>query len=125
MLKSTRSLSIRTQAQALRQQGHTYMEICAELGCSIPKGTLAYWFREIRLTPQQQDRIRAKIVANGARGRPLAREAWAKKVARWREGIEARVQPFGRLPYTDSMLGSWSAASCTCVREENTHRPDI
>ena len=105
MAKMIYSPSIRTQARALRQQGRTYTEICVKLERPIPKGTLAYWFKNIRLTPQQQDRIRAKIIASGVQGRPLACEAWARKIARWREEIETRVQPFRRLPYTNPMIG--------------------
>ena len=55
----------KVRAFTLRQQGYTYTEICAQLG-SIPKGTLAYWFRHISLQAIQQDRIRKKIVASAA-----------------------------------------------------------
>ena len=105
MQNTVYSPSTRARATALRRQGYTYTEICGELGRPIPKGTLSYWFKDIHLTPQQQDRIRAKINACGVQGRPLASEAWAKKIAQWREEIETRVKSFGRLPYTDPMIG--------------------
>ena len=102
--KTIRSSLVCSQARNLRQQGWTYTEICDRLG-PIPKGTLAYWFKGIRLSAPQRARIREKIVASAAMGRPLAREVWAKKIARWREKIEARVHPFGRLPYTNQVIG--------------------
>ena len=105
MLKTAYSPLIRDQARTLRQQSCTYTEICAELGRPIPKGTLAYWFKDIRLTTQQQERIRAKIVASGVQGRPLASAAWARKIARWSEEIETRVKSFGPLPYSDPLIG--------------------
>ena len=104
MLKTIYTSAIRGQARTLRQQGYTYTEICAELGRAIPQATLAYWFKDIHLTPQQDARIRAKIAASAAQGRLLACKAWANKIARWREQIEARVQPFGRLASIDPVI---------------------
>ena len=94
----------RTHARSLRQQGYTYTEICSQLGL-IPQGTLAGWFKDIQLDSQQQRRIHDKIIASAARGRPLARAAWAKKMQAWREMIEARAKPFGLLPYSHPIFG--------------------
>lgn len=98
------SSTIRARAAALRQEGYTYTEICTRLG-PIPKATLAYWCRSIRLSEQQQFRIQQKVLAGGAQSRPLAVIAWANKVRKWQEQIERRVAPFGRLPYNDPHIG--------------------
>ncbi len=95
---------LRVRARTLRQRGYTYTEICSRLG-TIPQGTLAYWFKDVHLNEAQQARIHAKIAASAAKARPFARMAWAKKMQRWRTGIEQRAKPFGFLPYTDPMIG--------------------
>jgi hypothetical protein len=87
----------RARARLLRQQGCTHAEIRAQLG-DIPQATLAYWLRNISLSTSQQKRIQAKVIASAARGRPLAREAWARKISQWQEEIKTRVKPFATLP---------------------------
>ena len=94
----------RVRAQYLRRQGYTYTEICDRLG-RIPQGTLSYWFKDIQLDRKQRARIQAKIIASAARGRPLAREAWVKKLAKWRREIETRARSFGSLPYHNPLIG--------------------
>src|SRR3989338_8967098 len=96
--------SIRTLARSLRQQGLTHTEICQQIG-AVPQATLSYWLRGIQLNGQHKARIDAKILASGAAGRPLAREAWERKLHRWRTVIEARVTPLGVLPYQDPSIG--------------------
>ena len=119
--------SVRVRAQELRREGYTYAEIQRPLG-PIPKSTLAHWLKDISLTEQQQLRIHAKILASAQDGRPLARAAWATKMQRWRERIEAQVMPFGQLPYTDSFLTTirplenLCAELCIVVKEPNTQR---
>lgn len=94
----------RARAQYLRRQGYTYTEICDRLG-RIPQGTLSYWLKDIHLNRTQRARIQAKIIASAARGRPLARKAWIKKMAKWRQHIEARAKPLELLPYENSAIG--------------------
>lgn len=52
--------------RAFRHLGWTYGEIMQVI--PVPKGTLAYWCREIRLTEQQIEAIKAR--ANGQKGVP-------------------------------------------------------
>ena len=87
------SEATRRQAHALRRRGYTYTEICAKLG-TVPKGTLAGWFKGIRLNSEQQARIRAKIVASGARGRPLARQVLQAKLETWKSSKRHAAQTF-------------------------------
>jgi len=98
------SPATRAHARTLRQQGLTYTEICHQMG-RIPQGTLAGWLKNIHLTAVHRRRIHAKIIASAAKGRPLARAAWANKMARWREQIETRVKPLGVLPSLHPAIG--------------------
>jgi len=83
----------RRQAHALRQRGYTYTEICTKLG-TVPKGTLAGWFKGIHLNRKQEARIRAKIVASGAQGRPLARQVLQAKLETWKSSKRHAAQTF-------------------------------
>ena len=94
----------RIRARQLREQGLTYTEICDQLG-PIPQATLSGWLKSIRLNRVQRQRIRTKIVESAAQGRPLARQAWARKIALWREGIDRRVAKLGPLPFLDATIG--------------------
>lgn len=48
----------RNRAIELRKQGRTYGEILKEI--SVSKGSLGYWLRDIKLTPEQIERIQYK-----------------------------------------------------------------
>lgn len=95
---------LRDRARMLRQQGLTYTEICAQLG-AVPKSTLACWFKDIQLSIEQQARVRDKILASGARGRPLARLVHERRLDQWRADIEASVAPLAMLPFHRPALG--------------------
>ena len=53
---------IREQAIGLRVQGKTYPQIQEALGIKIPKGNLFYWFKKIKLTPEQAEKIREQKI---------------------------------------------------------------
>lgn len=95
---------MRDRAIALRRKGYSYAEICSRLG-NIPHSTLSYWFQNVRLTDGQQVRIQSKILASAARGRPLARVAWARKMRQWRTHIEHGTKSLGTLPQIDMAIG--------------------
>lgn len=52
---------VRDRAIALREQGYFYREICNELGLTIPPGTLAGWFKKIKLSVQTQKILNDKM----------------------------------------------------------------
>jgi len=62
-------------AVKLRAQGKTYSEIQEELCVSIPKSTLSYWCRDVRLPKRSSERIARMSAKNLERGRKLALEA--------------------------------------------------
>lgn len=96
--------TIRTRARQLRQQGLTHTEICQRIGV-VPQATLSYWLKGIQLNGQHKARIRAKILASAAEGRPLARLAWQRKIAAWQLGIEHRVSSFRGLADRNPLVG--------------------
>jgi hypothetical protein len=81
--QGTYSPKIREQARHLRQQGFTYSEIIAELGGDIPKTTIQYWVRDIKLTTEQKARIKQKELDAAAQGRLKAAE-WHREQKRKR-----------------------------------------
>ncbi len=81
------SVSIREQAQQLRQKGKTYYEIKSLLQTDIPKSTLAYWCRNILLPKNYHAKVKRLNKLNLARGREISsknrkekREAFLKSV---------------------------------------------
>lgn len=73
MFRRTRSYppEIRERARELRRAGFTFSEIIAELG-AIPRATLSYWVSDVKLTIEQQARIKQKELEGSAKGRTLA-----------------------------------------------------
>lgn len=59
----------REKAIALRKKGRTYTEIQRAMRASIPKSTLSYWFKNIKLSDEYQKRIKRKIVKSVHAGR--------------------------------------------------------
>ncbi len=111
MMRKTRQQlpALRARARTLRQRGYTYTEICSRLGV-IPQSTLAYWFKDVHLNGAQQARIRAKVLVNAARARPLARAAWAKKMERWKDAHRQRAAQF-----VEGLDDSQSLAKLACA----------
>lgn len=64
--------AIKEKAKSLRSLGKTYAEIRTSLGKNIPKSTLSYWCRGIKLPIHQLNRIERKIAAAGSRGLAIA-----------------------------------------------------
>lgn len=71
-------------ARSLRNGGYSYAEI--QKFVSVPKATLSYWFRDIKLTGPQLERLREKRAEASRRGT----EERSKKVARMIEEIETK-----------------------------------
>ena len=94
---------VKARAVTLRQQGHSLGEISDTL--HVSKITVQGWVAHIGLTEAQCQRIREKAIISAARGRPLAVEAWRKKIAIWKEGIYHQVQHLGLLPFEQAAIG--------------------
>ncbi len=50
----------------LRNGGYSYSEI--QKFCPVPKSTLSYWFRNIKLSEPQQERLKKKRIESAKRG---------------------------------------------------------
>lgn len=65
--------NIQTEAVNLRKTGKTYLEICSILGQKIPKSTLSYWSRGLKLSDKSIEKIKetTKINLNRARSKAV------------------------------------------------------
>lgn len=86
---------IRKKACVLRENGRSLGEINREM--KIPKNTLSGWVKHIKLSEEQNERIRQKIINSGIIGRPLAVKANLQKIEKWQMGIREKVQHYGQL----------------------------
>ena len=71
--------NLRVHFLKLRQSGKTYSEIQKILGVSMPKGTLSYWSRNIKLTSAQNDRISMINRQNLQKGRIIGHKVRREK----------------------------------------------
>lgn len=82
---------MREEARRLRREGWSLGEIAKKLG--PPKNTLTLWVRDIKLTPDQQQRIkdheREMLSENQRLGAAYHREARLKRIAVEQEKAEA------------------------------------
>ena len=95
--------AVRGRATTLRASGWSLQEISEELG--VPKNTLSGWVRDVPLNDAQRARLQQKWLECAARGRPLAVEAWRRKIEQWKAGIHAQVSHFGSLPFGQPDIG--------------------
>lgn len=94
---------IKQKVRWLRSHGRSLGEISQKT--RIPKATILGWVRDICLSEKQKGRIKQKIVASGAIGRPLAIKANREKIERWKENIRNKIKYFGQLPIKNLKIG--------------------
>ena len=97
------SNKIKQKVRSLRRQGWSLREISLKMG--IPKSTILGWVRDICLSEKQRGRIKQKIIASGAIGRPLAVKANREKIEKWKEGIREKAKHFEKLPLKSPEIG--------------------
>ncbi|KKU66624.1 MAG: hypothetical protein UX89_C0020G0001 [Parcubacteria group bacterium GW2011_GWA2_47_16] len=85
---------IREQAIVLRVQGKTYPEIQNALGIKVPKGNLFYWFQDIKLTPEQAEKIRQQNLRSLVGTRVKAHAALKQKREKYLASVTDRVKDF-------------------------------
>lgn len=91
------------KARNLRSQGWSLGEISLKI--EVPKNTLSGWVKDIRFTKEQNTRIKEKITASGAIGRPLATKLLREKMKRWEEEIRKRTRHFEKIPLNNPETG--------------------
>lgn len=87
----------------LRKRGWSLGEISQKM--RIPKNTLSGWVKDIRLTKTQRKRIKEKIIASSAIGRPLAAKLMREKIEKWKEGIRNKIKHYGKLSLENPKIG--------------------
>jgi len=80
-------MELKEKVIKLRKQGRTYSEIRKKLKISIPKSTLSYWCKDVKLPEEYQEKIRHIVLKNAEKGRAIAlivnrikREKYIKEV---------------------------------------------
>ncbi|MAF79913.1 hypothetical protein CL629_02415 [bacterium] len=66
--------SLVEKAKRLRRQGKTFPEVCVNLHHEIPKGTMSYWFKDVKISRQGGERLQGIYRQNQQRGRDRAIE---------------------------------------------------
>jgi hypothetical protein len=97
------SKQIKQTVRDLRSRGWSIGEISLKM--RIPKNTISGWVRNICLNEKQKRRIKQKIIASGAIGRPLAIKANREKIENWKEGIRNKARHFEKLSMQNSEIG--------------------
>ncbi len=85
---------IRAIAVALRVQGKTYPEIQKALGIYVPKGNLFYWFKKIKLTPEQAEKIHRQNLQSLEGSRLKAHAVLKQRRERYLASVINRVRDF-------------------------------
>lgn len=81
---------LKEKAIKLRKRGKTYLEIQKNLKAAIPKSTLFYWCRNIKLSQKYKNRIKKLILNNLYKARHLALNANQIKRERYLKSITDR-----------------------------------
>lgn len=99
----TYSKEIKQKACNLRHKGWSLGEISLQM--KIPKNTIIGWVKDIKLTKRQKERLKQKIIASGAIGRPLAVKVNREKLERWKRSIKEKVRNFEDLNFNNAEIG--------------------
>lgn len=94
---------IKEKARSLRSNGWSLGEISREM--RISKNTLSGWLKNIRLSDEQKERIKQKIIASGAIGRPIATKLLHDKIESWKNRIRQKVKHFEKLHLQNPEIG--------------------
>lgn len=93
----------KNQALKLRQKGKSIKDIAKRL--KIAKSTVSLWCRDIRLTPEQIQKLHEKMVKGGYRGRMKgARLQYERRLKRIKEWKKIGVERIGKLSNRDLLI---------------------
>lgn len=85
--------NLRKRVKKFRVQGKTYLEIQKILRTDIPKSTLSYWCKSIKLPSKYQERIKKLILNNVQKARAVALVANQIKREKYLKNLEKRNLP--------------------------------
>ena len=85
---------LKEQALVLRKRGMTYPEISRHLGQRVPKGTLSGWFKELKLTLKQKNKLDENIAKKLKLAQVNGLQALAKRRNIYLRGILSDSQSY-------------------------------
>ena len=85
-------------ARKLRAQGKTFGDIQRIIGREIPKGTLSYWLKDVKLPPAYMKAYKENMLKNLARGRINSLAYNKKKQEDRMVAIRKKCEDFLRVP---------------------------
>jgi len=89
-----RPIELKEKAISMRKEGKTYPEIQNALGVNISKGTLSYWFKDVRLTAEQSRIIQAQNLRSLSISRLKALATKRTMRHQYLESMSERVKGF-------------------------------
>lgn len=93
----------RNRAFVLRQKGESVKDIARKL--KIAKSTVSLWCRDIKLTPEQIQKLHEKMVQGGYEGRMKgARMQYEKRLKKIEEWKEKGIRSIGKLSNRDLLI---------------------
>lgn len=90
-------MDLKQKAIILRQEGRTYSEITRQIGVNIPKSTLSYWLKSIKLDRSYQNAAKLKRLKHLKKIRQLALTANKRKRANFLHSIRKKNTPLSYL----------------------------
>ncbi len=97
-------METREIAEKLRSEGKTYRQITDAVGIAIPKSTLSYWFRDIKLSERQKRKIERKKLKHLEKIRIVALASNKEKRANYLDAIKARNHHLPKLLKRDTCI---------------------
>lgn len=93
----------KNQALELRQKGKSIKDIAKRL--KIAKSTVSLWCRDIKLTPEQTQKLYEKMVRSGYKGRMKgARIQYERRLKRIEEWKKRGIEQIGKLSNRDLLI---------------------
>ncbi len=119
----------KNKALELRQKGESIKDIAKKL--KIAKSTISYWCRDIKLTPEQIERLHKKMIKGSYKGRIKgARMQYERRLKKIKELKKKGIEQIGKLSNRDLLIAGialyWGEGSkkIRCLRFNNSD-PDI
>ena len=93
----------KNKALKLRQRGESIKDIARRL--KVVKSTISLWCRDIKLTPEQTQRLHEKMIKGGYEGRMKgARMQYERRLRKIKEWRRERIKQIGKLSNRDLLI---------------------
>ena len=84
--------TIKEKARRCRENGYSLAEIAAEL--KVPKITLQWWVKDIKLTDKQRERLKRKEIECGTKALVKACKTNREKLEKWKLSVKKKADYF-------------------------------